>query len=83
MKEAISSRSLQGHTRPEQQETGKGATPRTPNERDTSSDSQSARQSGGQAANKAAHKDAASGRPDTDKGPEMDRVYDKVKGSPN
>lgn len=70
-----------GDTRAEQQETEDGLVPRTPNERDTSADSQKGGQPAGNAASKAAAKDAASGRPDTDKGPEMDRVYnDKIGG---
>lgn len=67
-----------GDTRPQQQDlAGDHPVPRTPNERDTSADSQSGAQAGNTTKSKAAASDAASGRPDTDKGPEMDRVYNQ------
>jgi len=66
-----------GNTRTQQQETGDRSVPRTPNERDTSADSQSARQSGGESQNQAAAADAASSRQDTSKSTEMDRVYNE------
>jgi hypothetical protein len=77
-------RDNRGDTRPQQQDTADRSAPRTPNERDASADSQSSDQGGNQAQNQAAARDAASGRPDTDKGPEMDRVYnDEVRdGTP-
>ena len=67
----------QGDTRPQQQETRDRSVPRTPNERDTSADSQSGGQPGSSAQTDAAASDAASGRPDTGKAPEMDRVYNE------
>lgn len=70
-----------GQTVTAQQETEDGLVPRTPNERDTSADSQAGKQPAGNGVGKAAAQDAASGRQDTDKGAEMDRVYnDEVRG---
>jgi len=66
-----------GDTRPQDQEAGDHSAPRTPNERDTSADSQSDGQAADNPRNKAAAQDAASGRPDTGKAPEMDRVYNE------
>lgn len=67
-----------GDTRTAQQETEGGRVPRTPNERDTSADSQKGRQASNSDVGKAAHDDATNGTQDTDKGPVMDKVYDKV-----
>lgn len=67
-----------GDTRTEQQETESGRVPRTPNEHDTSADSQKAQSGGNNTVGKVAHDDATSGEQDTDKGPVMDKVYDKV-----
>jgi len=73
-----------GQTHADQQDGGERDTPRTPNEHDTSADSQAAAQANGNEVGKAAHDDATSGRQDTDRGPVTDRVYnDKVRdGSP-
>ncbi|WPB57278.1 hypothetical protein [Xylophilus sp. GOD-11R] len=72
-----------GETRSAREHSDDGQVPRTPNEHDTSADSQT----GGQSTNgvsRAAAKDAASGKQDTDKGPVMDQVYDKVRqGTPD
>ena len=67
-----------GDTRSAQPETEAGQVPRTPNEHDTSADSQTAGQSDKNKVGKAAHNDATNGTQDTDKGPVMDKVYDKV-----
>ncbi len=70
-----------GSSRVEQQETDDGLVPRTPNEHDTSADSQSAQQGGNNSVAKAAAADASSGKPDTGTAPVMDQVYnDKVRG---
>lgn len=68
-----------GDTRVARQETDQGSVPRTPNERDTSADSQKGRPADGNSVGKAAHEDAASDRQDTDKGAVMDEVYAKVR----
>jgi hypothetical protein len=54
--------------------------PRAPHERDESADSQAAAEPSARAVGKLAHDDLAQGRRDTDKGPVMDAVYDKVQG---
>ena len=69
-----------GQTRTQQQETADRDVPRTPNERDTSADSQKDSQPADDAVGKAAQKDMESGRQDTDRGPVTDKVYnDKVR----
>ena len=55
---AMEQKPSKGDTRPAQQETEGGRVPRTPNEHDTSADSQKARQSGSNEVGKAAHEDA-------------------------
>lgn len=54
--------------------------PRTPNEHDESADSQAAQQSSGERIGKQAQEDVERGLVDTDKGPVLDQVYDKVRG---
>lgn len=72
-----------GETRSAREHSDDGQVPRTPNEHDTSADSQAGRQSSN-SVGRAAAKDAASGKQDTDKGPVMDQVYDKVRqGTPD
>ena len=68
-----------GDTHVAQQETEERSVPRTPNERDTSADSQKGRPVDGNSVGKAAHADASGDKQDTDKGPVMDEVYDKVR----
>lgn len=75
---AMENKPSKGDTRTAQQETEGGRVPRTPNEHDTSADSQKGRQPGNNEVGKAAHQDATNGTQDTDKGPVMDKVYDKV-----
>ncbi|MEO5672683.1 MAG: hypothetical protein ABIR26_18505 [Ramlibacter sp.] len=79
MHNRIPSRRRQGNTLTSQDETRKGAAPRAPHERDESADSQKAGQTSGQRLGKAAQDDIERGVVDTDKGPVMDRVYDKVR----
>lgn len=54
-------------------------TPRMPHEHDESADSQAGGEASAQRVGKTAHDDVASGQLDTDKGPVMDRTYDKVR----
>jgi hypothetical protein len=66
-----------GKTRSEQ--AGQGA-PRLPHEHDQSSDSQQHQDGGVPRVGQQAHEDIERGLVDTDKGPELDRVYnDEVK----
>lgn len=69
-----------GQTIPAQGETQDPA-PRMPHERDESADSQAPREASGSRIGQQAHNDLQRGRVDTDKGPQMDAVYDKVRGS--
>ena len=55
-------------------------TPRTPNERDESADSQAAQEPSGQRVGRQASEDVERGLVDTDKGPVLDQAYDKVRG---
>lgn len=68
----------QGNTVPAQGET-QDQVPRTPNEHDESADSQAAQQSSGERIGKQAQEDVERGLVDTDKGPVLDQVYDKVR----
>ena len=68
----------QSDTVPVQGETQQRA-PRAPHERDESADSQAAGEPSGQRMGRAAHDDLKRGLVDTDKGPAMDRAYDKVR----
>ena len=75
-------RPRQGNTLPAQgthEEPAHSAAPRLPNERDESADSQSAQEPSARRMGQAAHDDVEKGRVDTDKGPPMDRAYDKLK----
>ena len=54
--------------------------PRTPNERDESTDSQERTTAGQRHMGKMAHDDLAQGQQDTSKLPEMEKTYDKVVG---
>jgi hypothetical protein len=54
-------------------------TPRTPNERDESSDSQGTDDPSATRVGKQASEDVERGLVDTDKGPVLDQVYDKVR----
>jgi hypothetical protein len=67
-----------GQTVPVQGETQDGV-PRMPHERDESADSQQAQEPSGQRMGQVAHDDMERGLVDTDKGPELDRTYDKVR----
>ena len=53
--------------------------PRMPHERDESSDSQAAGEESARRVGQAAHEDIERGVVDTDKGPVLDQVYDKVR----
>jgi hypothetical protein len=68
----------QGNTIPAQGET-QDKVPRTPNEHDESADSQAAQQAS-ERIGKQAQEDVERGLVDTDKGPVLDQVYDKVRG---
>ncbi len=68
----------QGNTIPSQGETQERV-PRMPHEHDESADSQGAGEAPNQRLGKAAQQDIARGLVDTDKGPVMDKVYDKVR----
>ena len=54
--------------------------PRTPNERDESTDSQGRTTVGQQRMGKMAHDDVREGQRDTDKGPVLDATYERVIG---
>lgn len=56
-------------------------TPRLPHERDESADSQGASEPSAQHVGRAAQADAERGSIDTDKGPVLDRTYQRVKKS--
>jgi hypothetical protein len=78
------SRPRQGNTLPAQgthQERVQSGAPRLPHERDESADSQPSGEPSGKRVGQAAHDDVEQGRVDTDKGPAMDRAYDKLKRS--
>jgi hypothetical protein len=68
----------QGKTLPAQGETQESV-PRAPHERDESADSQAAGEPSTRRVGQAAHDDLERGLVDTDKGPAMDRTYDKVR----
>jgi len=68
----------QSNTVPVQGETQQ-ATPRMPHERDESADSQAAGEPSQRRVGQAAHDDLERGLVDTDKGPALDRAYDKVR----
>ena len=53
--------------------------PRMPHEHDESADSQTGGEASAQQIGKIAHDDVESGQVDTDKGPVLDRTYDKVR----
>jgi hypothetical protein len=55
---------------------------RMPHERDESTDSQSPDAASTRRMGQLAHDDAASGQPDTDKGPALDAAYENQKDSP-
>jgi hypothetical protein len=55
---------------------------RMPHERDESTDSQAPEAPSNQRMGQLAHDDAASGQPDTDKGPALDAAYEKQKDAP-
>ena len=67
-----------GDTVPVQGET-QDRVPRMPHERDESADSQSSNEASGRAIGKVAHDDIERGMVDTDKGPALDKAYDKVR----
>lgn len=67
-----------GDTRPVQGETQDRA-PRMPHERDESADSQAPGESSGPRMAQAARKDIERGAVDTDTGPVLNQVYDKVR----
>ena len=68
----------QANTVPVQGETQERA-PRLPHERDESADSQAAGEPSQRRMGKAAHDDLERGLVDTDKGPALDKAYDKVR----
>jgi hypothetical protein len=74
--EAGSAPGTKGNTVPAQGEKQQRV-PRTPNERDESSDSQGAQESSGQRVGRQASEDVERGLVDTDKGPVLDQAYDK------
>jgi hypothetical protein len=68
----------QGDTVPAQGETQERV-PRAPHERDESADSQPSSEPSSRAIGQAAYEDIERGAVDTDKGPVLDRAYDKVR----
>lgn len=73
----------QGNTLPGQGPTQERV-PRMPHERDESADSQKAGEPTAKRMGKIAHNDLERGLVDTDKGPAMDKAYDKVReGTPD
>lgn len=68
----------QGNTIPARGET-QHKVPRMPHERDESADSQSAQEPSGERVGRQAQEDIERGLVDTDKGPVLDQVYDKVR----
>ena len=73
----------QGNTVPAQGPRQERA-PRMPHERDESSDSQAAQEPSGQRQGAIAHDDVERGLVDTDRGPVLDKTYDKVReGTPD
>ena len=79
MHNRIPSRRRQGNTAVSQDETRKGTAPRAPHERDESADSQAPGEASAQRLGQAAQDDIERGVVDTDKGPVLDQVYDKVR----
>jgi hypothetical protein len=70
----------QGNTVPQQGQTEtQERVPRMPHERDESADSQPRAEPSAKRVGDAAASDIESGRVDTDKGPVMDRTYDRVR----
>ncbi len=70
----------QGDTLPSQGQTEtQEPVPRLPHERDESADSQPAGSASATRKGRQAHDDLERGRLDTDKGPVMDRTYDRVR----
>ena len=67
-----------GNTRPAQGEKQEPV-PRMPHERDESADQQGPGEASGRAIGKVAHDDIERGAVDTDKGPVLDKTYDKVR----
>ena len=78
MQNRMSSKRRQGNTVPLQGETQERA-PRAPHERDESADSQGAGEPSAPRMAEVAREDIERGRVDTDKGPVLDQVYDKVR----
>ena len=78
MQNRLTSRKRQGNTIPAQGET-QGRVPRTPNERDESADGQAAQEPSGERMGRQGLKDIERGLVDTDKGPAMDKAYDKLR----
>ena len=78
MQNRMPSRRRQGNTVPAQGETQERA-PRAPPERDESADSHAASDPSGRRMGQVAHDDVERGLVDTDKGPALDRTYDKVR----
>jgi len=75
---AASGPDARGNTIPAQGET-QDRVPRMPHERDESADSQEADEPSAKRLGKIAHDDLEKGLVDTDKGPPMDKAYDKVR----
>jgi len=70
----------QGNTVPLQGQTGtQERAPRMPHERDESADSQRSGEPSASRIGQMAHEDVERGVVDTDKGPVLDQVYDKVR----
>ena len=70
----------QGTTVTSKEDSKQGRAPRSPNERDESADSQEAGEPSAPRVGQAAAEDIERGVVDTDKGPVLDQVYDKVRG---
>jgi hypothetical protein len=80
MQNRMSSRRHQGNTVPVQGQTHtQERVPRMPHERDESADSQRSGEASAPRVGQAAHEDIERGVVDTDKGPVLGQVYDKVK----
>jgi hypothetical protein len=78
MQNRMTSRRRQGDTRPAQGDKQQRV-PRAPHERDESADSQAAEDPSARSIGRAGREDIERGVLDTDKGPVLDQVYDRVR----
>jgi hypothetical protein len=78
MQNRMTSRRRQGNTLPVQGDKQRRA-PRAPHERDESADSQASEDPSARSVGRAGREDIERGVVDTDKGPVLDQVYDRVR----